>query len=203
MQTTEKLKFGWMTGVDANTLTKTMELVNASFPEGIINTTEIGVRDGQTSRAIHKFFTDRNKLNFHTGIDNQHDLQTGSPFVECRFIIGSSIDVYNEIPDNSQHFIFQDANHSLFFTVADYLLYRNKLRIGGYYAFHDTSPHIKLFTDYQHVGDKQYPHNYISCREALINFGIYENKWKGWELIFDEYNPEALTGGVTVLKKIV
>lgn len=197
----EKLQFGWMTGTDADTLIKTMMLVNQSFPEGVINTLEIGVREGKSSKAIHKFFTDNKRLNFHTGLDNEHDIKAGTPFQECHYILGNSIDVYDQISDNSQHFIFQDANHSLFFTVADFLLYRNKLRIGGYYAFHDTSPNIKPFTDYQHVGDAQYPHNYISCREALTNFGIYENKWAGWELVYDEYDQKAPTGGVTILKR--
>lgn len=202
MTSATKLKFGWMTGSDENTLLKTMELVNQSFPDGIINTTEVGVRKGESSRAIYQFFTDKSRICFHSGIDNERDVKDGSPFPQCNFIVGNSMDVYNQIADDSQCFIFVDACHSFAMTMLDFLLYSNKLRIGGFIAMHDTAPHIAVLTDYQGHGSKGDADMYIRCRKALKRLGLYDNKFPGFELVFDECDPHALTGGVTVFKRI-
>lgn len=202
MTTETKLKFGLMTGSDEKTLIKTMDLVNEAFPEGIINTLEIGIHRGHTSRAIHQFFSERNRINFHVAVDNEHDVQDGSPFEGCRFLIGNSIDVYTDIHDNSQHFAFLDACHSYVYSMADFLVYSDKIRIGGYLAMHDTSPHINPFTDYQGHGSKFEQDMFISCRKAIKKLGLLDNRFEGWQLVFDECDPKALTGGVTVLKRI-
>lgn len=152
MTTETKLKFGLMTGSDEKTLLKTMELVNDAFPEGVINTFECGVRKGESSRAIHQFFTDRGRINFHTGLDNERDVKDGSPFDGCNFIVGNSIEVYNNLQNESQHFGFIDACHNYPYSLADILLYSDKIKIGGFLAIHDTSPQIKPFTDYQGMG---------------------------------------------------
>jgi hypothetical protein len=88
---------------DFATMDKILELVCNTFPGIEINTLEIGVHMGHTSRGIHKFFEQKGRKNNHTGIDNQHDLRVVRPFPTCRLIIGSSIEVYNQVPDNSQH----------------------------------------------------------------------------------------------------
>lgn len=196
-----KLQFGLMTGSDEKTLIKTMELVNEAFPEGIINTTEVGVRKGETSRAIHQFFTDKSRINFHAGIDNEHDVKDGSPFPECQFLVGNSMEIYNSIRNNSQHFIFLDGCHSYPMSLVDILVYSDKVAIGGFLAMHDTSPHIKPFTDYQNHGSKWDADFFISCRKACVKLGIYENKFPGFELVFDECDKNALTGGVTVIRR--
>lgn len=201
MTTDTKLKFGWMTQTDAKTLVKTMELI-AQTDNGIINTLEVGCREGKTSRAINQFFTERGLINFHSAIDSMADLEIESPFENCRFIQGNSIEVFNKIQNNSQHLIFIDANHSYPFVLADFLLYSDKLRIGGYMACHDTSPFIKPFTDYQKIGDKDDESMYISCRQALIKLGVYNERLFGFELVFDEYDPNAATGGITVVKRL-
>lgn len=192
-----------MTGSDENTLIKTMELVNQAFPEGTINTFELGVRKGETSRAIHQFFTDRNRINFHTGIDNEHDVKDGSPFESCRFVIGNSIDVFNELQNDSQHFGFIDACHSYPYTMVDFLVYSDKVRVGGYLAMHDTAPHIKPLTDWQGHGKKYDADMNISCRKAIRKLGLLDNKFEGWRLIFDECDPHSVTGGVTVFKRLL
>src|SRR5690349_2729701 len=99
------MQYGWMPPKDAETMNSILELVNETFPEGIINTLEIGVREGRTSRAIHNFFAEKKRINFHSGIDNLRDIKVGAPFPECNFIVGNSIEVYNQIADHSQHFI--------------------------------------------------------------------------------------------------
>lgn len=198
-----KLKFGLMTGSDEKTLLKTMALVNEAFPDGVINSLEVGVRRGESSRAIYQFFTNKQRLCFHSGIDNEHDVKDGSPFPECNFIVGNSMDVYNQIPNDSQCLIFIDACHSYPMSILDFLLYSDKLRIGGYILMHDTSPHIKPFTDYQQHGSDWDLDMFISCRKALKRLGLYDNKFNGFQLIFDEYDSHARTGGVSVFKRIL
>ncbi len=199
---TTKLQFGLMTGTDEKILLETMELVNNEFPQGVINTTEVGVRRGESSRAIHQFFTDKGRINFHTGLDNEHDVKDGCPFEGCRFLVGSSIDIFTEIPNDTQHFVFLDACHNYAYSMIDLLLYSEKVRIGGFLAMHDTSPYIKPFQDFQGLGNKFHPDMFISCRKALKRLGVYNNKFEGFELIFDEADPHAMTGGLTVIKRI-
>lgn len=194
--------YGLLTAKDIETIEKTLDLVCEQFPEGIINTTEIGVRDGSTSRGIHDYLKERhNKYNFHCGIDNNHDMPVVKPFEGCHIIIGNSTEVFDHLSDNSQNFIFLDANHSLFNTTADFLLYSKKVRINGFFAFHDTSPRIAPFTDYQGSGDEKNEYNYISCRYALQCLGLLENKFPGWALVFDEYDENYPTGGICVFVK--
>lgn len=202
MQATTNLQFGWMTKTDANTLIKTMELVLQNFPDGTINTTEVGVRKGETSRAIYKFFTDAGRICFHSGVDNERDVKDGSPFPQCNFIVGNSMDVFNKISNDSQSFIFIDACHSYPMTLVDFLVYSDKLRVGGFIAMHDTGPHIPYYKDYQGHGSKGDADMFISCRKALKKLGLYENKFEGFELVFDEYDPKADTGGITVIKRM-
>jgi len=162
------MRYGWMPERDYQTMDKILEKVCLTFPNGVINTCEIGVREGRTSRGIHKFLTDKGRVNFHTGIDNQHDIPTPVPFEGCNLIIGNSIEVYNQIADSSQHFLFIDGNHSYPMTMADFLVYSDKIKENGYIALHDTGRQIKPFTDYQGMGSKEDPDMYISCRKAAV-----------------------------------
>jgi hypothetical protein len=196
------MQYGLITTLDCKVLDKTLELVCLKFPEGVINTLELGVRDGSGSRGIRNFFLEKGRQINHTGIDNQNDMPIKEPFPGCNLIIGSSIEVYNKVPDNSQHFIFIDANHSYLYTMADFLLYSDKVVPGGYMAMHDTAAHIKPLTDYQRVGSNLDPDNYISCRKAIKKLGLLDNKFEGWQLIFDEADETKLTGGVTVIERI-
>lgn len=192
------MRYGLITAKDIETLEKTLALVKMSFKE--IRTLEIGVHEGNTFKEIIEYFKDVEHS--HIGIDNDRDAVTIKETVERGSITkGNSIEIYHNFPDGGFHFIFLDANHNLFFTTADFLLYRNKVAIGGYFAFHDTSPHIKPFTDYQGIGDKGLAHNYISCREAIKNLGLLDNKFHGWSLVFDEYDETSPTGGMAVFKR--
>lgn len=210
------MRYGLMTQLDYATMDKTLELVCARFPEGIINTLELGVHRGDTSRGIRDFFKEKQRINFHTGIDSQKDFEMQSPFPECHFIIGNTMDVYNEVKDLSQHFLLIDANHSYAMTMIDFLLYSDKVAPGGYIAFHDTGAHIKPMTDYQGMGSKDDPDFYISCRKALEKLKLLYPEVKGFEngyplttngangyyLVFDEADVTKHTGGITVFQKL-
>lgn len=219
------INHGWMTDKDAETIQKTLDLVCEQFPAGVINTTELGVREGKTSRGIHDYLTGKKRINFHTGVDNQHDIPVPVPFEGCNLIIGNSIEVYNQIADNSQQFLFVDACHSYPMVVADFFCYHKKVKKGGYIAFHDTGKHIKPFTDHQGMGSKEDPDMSISVRKALDRIGLLEQDkpddddfrrgWRpeegsppiykikhGFKLIYDEADETLHTGGVTVFKKV-
>ena len=126
-----------------------------------------------------------------------------SPFPECQFIIGKSQEVYNEIADESQHFLFIDGSHSFHNTAADFLLYKDKIVKGGYIAFHDTGKQIKPFKDFQGLptDNRKDPLNYIACRLACEKLGLLDNTFHGWELVFDESDETKDTGGILVIRK--
>lgn len=188
---------------DYETLDKVLTLVNKDFPTGVLNTLEIGVHHGKTSRGIRDFFlfTFVREIK-HTGIDNQRDFKMGSPFPGCRFIVGSSIEVFNQVENNSQHFLLIDGCHNYPMTMADFLVYSDKIKKGGYVAFHDCGPQIKPFTDYQGMGSRIDPDMFISCRKAVTKLGLLDNKFPGWELVMDEYDSTYPTGGIIVVKKL-
>lgn len=191
-----------MPEADYHTLDKTLDLVCKTFPEGVINTVEIGVHKGNGSRGIHKFFEEKSRLNFHTAIDNNHDLTVDIPFTGCNLIIGNSYEVYNQLADNSQHFGLIDGNHSYPITLVDFLVYSDKIRIGGLVAFHDTGKQIPAYKDYQHLGSRSDPDMFIACRKAVKKLGLLDNKHEGWKLIYDEFDPNFDTGGIVVVQKI-
>lgn len=196
------MTYGWMPPHDYATMDKTLELVCAQFPDGIINSTELGVRDGRTSIGIHQFFSEKHRTNFHTGIDNGRDMEIKEPFPGCNLIIGNSIEVYYHLRDNSQHFLFFDASHAFPMVVADFFCYQGKIKKGGYAAFHDTGKQIPLYKDYQGMGDKGDPDMFISCRKALDKIGLLNDTYPGWKLIFDEFDPNHDTGGIVVVQKL-
>lgn len=193
--------YGLISELDARVISKTLDLVNIDFPSGIINTTELGVRDGKTSRGIHDYLTNKARVNFHTGIDNNNDLDTQIPFPGCHMIYGNSSEVYVDIVDNSQHFIFIDANHSYILTMSDFLLYSDKVKPGGYIVFHDCGKQIPPMKDYQGFGSREHPDFYIACRKAVNKLGLLDNNYKGWRLIFDKADETIDTGGVVVIQK--
>lgn len=197
------MRRGLISVIDADTIEKTLRLILKEFPnDNDIYTTEVGICDGDTSGGIHEFIISNGKTNYHTAVDSNRDKVVKNPFPDCQLIIGDSIQVSFQIKNDSQHFLFLDANHSLFYTVADYLLYREKVMIGGYFGFHDTSKYIKPFTDYQHIGSRENPHNYICCREAVEMLGLLSNRFPGWKLMFDEADPNDTAGGVSIFQRI-
>lgn len=195
------ITYGLISKTDAQCIEKTLSLIMDEFTVETIYTLEVGIFNGHTSRAINDFILSKGRDNFHTTIDNQKDFETKRPFEECHFIIGNSNEVYNQIPDKSQHFIFIDANHAFPHVVSDFFCYQDKVRTGGYIAFHDTGKHIKPFTGYQLIGDKNDPDMHIAVRKALGKIGLLNDEYGGWELVFDEADQENEMSGICVFKK--
>ncbi len=203
-----------MTETDYRTMDKTLQLVLDQFDDGNteINTLEIGVNSGNTSRGIRDFIN-RNSPNRvshnHIGVDSQKDFKMESPFEECNFLIGDSLEVSNRTDGNndmiienaSQHFILIDGNHDLFYTIADFLAYKDKVVIGGFIAFHDTSPNISPTQDWQGRGNKDDPDFCIACRRAVKAIGLLDTCYPGWKLVFDEYEPTGIIGGIIVVQR--
>lgn len=222
------IKYGLISSIDAHCLEKTIDLICSEFSDTTINTLQIGVFDGQTDRGIYEYITRKTydsigeypdaihthnyKCN-HTAIDNNKDKEILLPFPECNLIIGNSDEVYNQIPDESQHLIFQDACHCKDCVIKSFHLYASKVKMGGFMAWHDTGKHIKIFKDYQH-GDKSNPDSYISVRKALRILRMIPNEiYPGyedtfiyiegkWELIFDEADETDEAGGICVFKRL-
>lgn len=227
------IQYGLISQTDARCIEKTLDLVCSQFPDEIISTLEVGVFDGGTSRGIYEYVTSKtydemvdppeppiytiNRKCYHTAIDNEKDKLVKPPFPECNFIRGNSNEVYNQLQDESQHFIFFDGCHCFTCVIADVFAYAPKIKVGGFACFHDTGKHIKKFKDFQH-GDKNNPDAYISVRKSLqiinmLKVKVIENGWKvlyeyignknnQWQLIFDEADPENEAGGVCVFQKL-
>lgn len=186
---------------DCRTIEKTLSLICNEFADSVISVCELGVHQGNTSRGMRSYLNSLGREISHTGIDNQRDFKMGAPFPESRFIIGNTIEVYNQVENDSQHFLFIDACHNYPMTMADFLVYSDKIKEGGYVAFHDTGAQIKPMTDFQGMGDMDDPDMWIACRKAVNTLGLLNNKFEGWTLIFDEYDENFHTGGIVVVQK--
>jgi len=195
------MTYGLMPNSDYKTMDKVLDILCGEFVNEVLMTLEIGVHQGNTSRGIRNYIKSKGRLNNHTGIDNQRDFKMESPFTECNFIIGNSMEVAFKIPDKSQHFLFIDGNHSYPMTMVDFLLYSDKIKDGGYIAFHDTGAHIKPCVDFQGIGDMDDPDMWIACRKGLEKLGLLKNEFKGWKLILDEWSEELHTGGIVLIQK--
>lgn len=195
------MTYGIMPARDYQTFDETLSLLSNTFPEGILNTLEIGVHKGPTSIGIRNYLRSIGRDNFHAGIDNQRDFKMNSPFPECNFIIGDSKTSFSKIKDNSQHLLFIDGNHNYPSTIIDFLMYKDKVKENGFIMFHDCGKQIKPFTDYQGEGEKDDPDMYISCRKAVDALGLIKNQRKGFFLISDNYESDHPTGGIIVIQK--
>ena len=196
------MTYGLMTAHDYTVLDQVLQDVLSIEPSETIRTLEIGVHNGKGSRGIRDFFLAAGRKHIHTGIDNRRDFFVASPFPECNFIVGDSIAVYNRVADDSQDFILIDGCHNYPMTMADFLVYQQKVKIGGFMAFHDTSPLIPDFKDYQGMGDPDDREMYIDCRHALNTLGLLSNTYTGWRLVRDEHDEFSDTGGLVVITKI-
>lgn len=197
------IQYGLISQTDARTLEKTIDLIANDFLGETINITEIGLFDGGTTKGLQEYLSSK-KLPYHyTGIDNEKDKPVNDlEFYYCKLIIGNSNEVYNALADNSQHLIIVDANHSYPYTIADFFCYCDKVKIGGFMAFHDCGKHIKLFKDYQRIGSESDYDMYISCRKALTRIGLFDNKFEGWKLVMDEADENDPAGGFAIFKRI-
>lgn len=217
------IKYGLISETDARTLEKTIDLICKENIGEEINITEIGIFDGQTARGLYEYTTDKaylfgdyisemskipmNSANFkcnYTAIDNEKDKLIKLPFPECKFIRGNSNEVYNQIPDNSQHLIVIDGNHSFPYVVCDYYCYESKVKQGGYLCFHDIKPSCQGL-DWQRMGKESDPDMSIAVRKALTKIGLLNNEWigqLGWTKVFEEWDENDRCGGFVIFKKL-
>jgi hypothetical protein len=197
------MRYGIMPEADCDTLDSILARTCSDFPEGIIETAEIGVHKGLTSKGIHdRIYKQLKREHRHIGIDNLRDGQFPVKADWFNMIRGNSIEVFSQVEYESQHFIFIDGSHNYPMTMADFLCYSDRVIPGGYIAFHDTGKQIKPFTDYQGMGSKDDPYMYISCRIAIYKLGLLDNKFPGWRLISDHADESKPTGGITVVQKL-
>jgi hypothetical protein len=212
------IQYGLISKIDSEVIEKTLSLIMTEFPNEEIHTCEIGIFNGQTSRGIRDFIAQHKREHAHVAIDNNKDFPVEKPYPECSLIIGNSMEVYNRIPDNYLHFCFVDGCHALPYVIGDYFCYCDKIKVGGYFLFHDTGRHIKPYKDWQRVGDKHDEDMHISCRRALEKIGMFKDAGydlfidgtvsqrymgnHGFRLIFDEADEHDEAGGICCFKKI-
>lgn len=215
------IKYGLISETDARVLEMTIDLICKDFAGEIINITEVGVYGGDTGKGMCDYVKSKGINYWIAGIDNFKDGEA-IRFPYNELIKGNSNEVYNQIEDNSQHLIFIDALHTFPAVVSDFYCYGSKVKDGGFLAFHDTSPYINTYKDYQGVGDKEDADMHISVRRALKEVGLlilgegeqWFGKWgqhfqyatgnrnECWELVYDEYDKNDEAGGICVFKKL-
>lgn len=166
-----------------------------------ISILEIGVHSGDTARAMKNVVESIGVKIDYVGIDSQADKPIFPPFEGARVILKSSVDAYWESPVSD--IVIVDGCHNLQSTATDFLLYKDRVRTGGLFIFHDTGKHIKPFTDYQGSGDTENPDNWIACRRALDLLGLYDApELRGFVLLLDSADEDYHTGGYTIFRKL-
>jgi hypothetical protein len=190
---------GLISELDAQTIESTLRLVLDGFQEEIINVFEVGLFNCHTSEGICSFIESMGRRVNFTGIDNERDKPIVKPF-NFDLIISDSNEAYKSLT-SAYHFGFIDANHSFPYVVSDFFCYESRIMVGGFLCFHDTGRHIKDFVGYQ-CGDIHDKDSYIAVRKALKKIGLLDNKFEGWELVFDRADESDEMGGVVVLKRI-
>lgn len=193
-------KYGLISETDGRTIEKTIDLLREGDNYDL-NITEIGLFNCETSKGIYEYLTTGKKfynVNY-TGIDNEKDKPIEAP-EWMRLIIGNSNEVYNQLEDNSQDLILVDGNHSFPYVISDYYCYRDKIKKGGFFCFHDVAPQAQG-RDWQRIGDEKDPDMSISVIKALNAIGIMEPA-SGWECIFINHDPNDKCGGIASFKKL-
>jgi hypothetical protein len=192
--------YSGITNLDARNIEETLLKTYNHFKTKL-RIIEIGVCAGCTARGM-KNFLDKKQIPFeYFGIDNGRDGNIQLPFPEATLILGDSAKVYYKVPGQF-HFVFIDGCHCILHTMLDFLLYGDKLLIGGFVVFHDTSPLVQGLDPYQDGTDSPQISDFaIACKKG-IELLKFENR-NDWEKIIDTYDyTDKLRGGVTIYKKI-
>lgn len=201
------IQYGLISRVDSNTIEKTFDLIFEQFPNEVINYTEVGLYNGRTANGVKEYLVSKGKQYNITGIDNFKDGEMLVFFPEdAKLIQGSSIEVYNQLADNSQHLLIIDGNHSFPYVVADFWCFRKKIKRGAYLCFHDASPQTQG-KSWQRMGNDLDSDMNIAVMKALNDIGLIgENnnrEWLGFELICHEWDENDAGGGVIIFKRLL
>jgi len=202
------IQYGLISRVDSDTMEKCFDEIFEKFPNDLIRYTEVGLYNGRTTSGVREYFKSKNREYIQTGIDNFKDKEDLVFFPDDAILIqGSSIEVYNQLQDNSQHFIMIDGNHSLPYVIADFYCYKDKLVRGGFICFHDAAPHAQN-KSYQRMGSVDDEDMYIVILKALEKIGLtgynHNREYLGFELAYHEWASKEIDegGGVIIFKKL-
>lgn len=201
------IKYGLISKIDSECIEATLNYIMSDVPPNkTICTTCIGVFDGDTDRGINEYITRKGYNHTHICIDNEKDKPVLKPFEGCIFIVGNSNEVYNQIPDESQDFIFVDGLHTFAGVVSDFFCYAPKVKVCSYLAFHDTGKHLDPLSGWQGVGDKNDPDFCLGgVRKALEEIGLLDEWIYGtpkFKLVFDEADVNDTGGGICIFQKM-
>lgn len=194
------IKYGLISKTDARTLEKTIDLILEETNDEEIGVLEVGIYAGSTGNAIREYVISKGRKIHLIGIDSEKDKEPLRYWYDD-LIIGKSTEAYHTLTDGILSLAFIDACHCFYHVISDFFCYADKIKKRGFLAFHDTARHIKPMTDYQH-GGKDNPDAYISVRKALKKIGLLDDKYEGWELIFDTADENDPAGGITVIRKV-
>ena len=147
------IKYGLISRVDSECIEATLNYIMSDFPNEFINVCEVGCYAGESGNAFSQYIKSKNRIPHITGIDNNKDGEI-LRFTYDKLIVGNSSEVYNQLEDSSQHFIFIDGLHTFPQVVADFYSFQSKVKVGSYICFHDTGKHIDPLSGWQGVGDK-------------------------------------------------
>ena len=195
------IQYGLISRIDSNAIEKTIDLIANDVPRETINYCEIGLYHGATTKGVKEYLDSKGLKYNLTGIDNFKDKE---PLVhlpkEVKLIEGSSIEVYNQLEDNSQDLIMVDSNHSFAYVVADYYCYRKKVKIGGFMAWHDAAPQSQ-FKSWQRMGSESDADTYVAVLKGLKEIGLLDNKVEGWVKVFHEWDKVDEGGGIVIFRR--
>jgi hypothetical protein len=200
------IQYGLISRIDSDAMEACFDRIAEESPNEAIRYCEVGLYNGRTTHGVKEYFLSKGYPYEITGIES---FILGEKMVffpeDGNLINGSSIEIYNRIPDNSQHFVLIDGNHSFPYVIADYYCYIRKLKKGGYICFHDASPQTQ-WKGWQHTGDKDDPEMAIAVMKALETIGLvgekHNREWLGVELVCHVWDTEDEGGGVIVFKKL-
>lgn len=191
--------FTSLTPTDVAVLNKAM---SAAMPRECraLRVLEIGVFYGSTARGIRDLCKRNSVLLFYVGVDDgSHPNFRHSPPMDwpwpTNVVKGESWNVFQNVPDDFDLVII-DGNHSGNAVILDTALYRNKVRKGGLIMFHDTGPHCQQLMPEQNAPDDPWWRNSVNEALALIEW-----PWKGWTLMWDEWDEKVPYGGFRVFRR--
>ena len=197
------IQYGLISRVDSNAMEKVFDLLIEQFPNETINYTECGLYNGRTTSGVNEYLKSKGVEYNLTGIDNFKDKEELVFYpANAKLIQGSSIEVYNQLPDNSQHFIMIDANHTFPYVIADTYCYMSKVKVGGILMYHDAAPHAQN-KSWQRMGNEADEDMNISVLKALRKIGLIGNEevqeYLGFKPLFHEWASFDIDeGGGTV-----